>query len=255
VKRREFITLLGGAAATTQHAASQRAILDQVCSKVLAPKNSPRCVQATISVLDLTLLTTNKMSGGQQLFGSNNLVIAGREQENRASYYRKINRASECCETPSCKLIIFVEPLNDLEIIGAGEIDGSRVPFAKERDQPQAARRSDIIRNLQQAVNCFGFERWMFPDLQQMRAADAPVPELYQLFEHRSRHAMGHPRQLGFACIDVDRCPCENESAYLAGIPRGIDKRHPAALTDPYQIGAAAELVHRNVEISKVAVN
>ena len=26
---------------------------------------------------DLTLLTTNKMSGGQQLFGSNNLVIAG----------------------------------------------------------------------------------------------------------------------------------------------------------------------------------
>jgi hypothetical protein len=50
VKRREFITLLGGAAATTQHAASQRAILDQVCSKMLAPKNSPRCVQATISV-------------------------------------------------------------------------------------------------------------------------------------------------------------------------------------------------------------
>jgi hypothetical protein len=37
MKRREFITLLGGAAATTQHAASQRAILDQVCSKVLAP--------------------------------------------------------------------------------------------------------------------------------------------------------------------------------------------------------------------------
>src|SRR5262249_36462843 len=92
---------------------------------------------------DLTLLTTNKMSGGQQLFGSNNLVIAGREQENRASYCRKINRASECCETPSCKLIVFVEPLNDLEIIGSGEIDGGRVPFAKERDQPQAARRSD----------------------------------------------------------------------------------------------------------------
>src|SRR5258708_21094198 len=88
---------------------------------------------------DLTLLTTNKMSGGQQLFGSNNLVIAGREQENQASYYRNINRASECCETPSCKLIVFVEPLNDLEIICAGAIDGARVPFVEERDHPQTS--------------------------------------------------------------------------------------------------------------------
>ena len=109
-------------------------------------------------------------------------------------------------------------------------------------------------------MNCFGFERWMFPELQQMRAADAPVPKLYQLFEHRSRHIMGNPRQLGFACIDVDRRPCEDKPVYLAGIPRDIDKRHPAALTYPYltypyQIDAAAELVHNNVEISKIAVN
>jgi hypothetical protein len=32
------------------------------------------------------------------------------------------------------------------------------------------------------------------------------------------------------------------------GAPRGIGRRHPAALTDPYQIGAAAELVYNNVE-------
>src|SRR5262245_3880692 len=98
---------------------------------------------------DLTPLTTNKMPGGQQLFGSNNLVVAGREQENWASYHRQINRASERCETASCKPIVFIEPLNDLEIISAGEIDRARVPFAKELDQPRAARRSDIIRNLQ----------------------------------------------------------------------------------------------------------
>jgi hypothetical protein len=73
------------------------------------------------------------MSGGQQLFGSNNLVVAGREQENWASYQREINRASERCETAGSKLIVFIEPLSDLEIIGAGEIDRARVPFAKER--------------------------------------------------------------------------------------------------------------------------
>src|SRR5262249_7732635 len=183
---------------------------------------------------DLTLLTTNKMSGGQQLFGSNNLVVAGREQEKWASYLREVNRASERCKAASRKLVVLIEPLNDLKIIGAGEIDGARVPFAKQRDQLRAVRRADIIRNLQQAMNCFGFERWMFPELQQMRAANAPIPEFYQLFKHRRRHIMGNPRQLRFACIDVDRRPCENQRAYLAGIPGSIDERHPSALTHPY---------------------
>src|SRR5437763_7003922 len=105
---------------------------------------------------DLTLLTANKMSGGQQLFGSNNLVVAGNEQENWAAYHREINRASERCETASCEVIVLVEPLNDLEIIGAGEIDGTGIPFAKERDQSRAAQRGDFIRNLQQTMNCFG---------------------------------------------------------------------------------------------------
>jgi len=94
---------------------------------------------------DLTLLTTNKMSGGQQLFGSNNLVVAGREQEKWASYLREVNRASERCKAASRKLVVLIEPLNDLEIIGAGEIDGARVPFAKQRNQPRAVRRADII--------------------------------------------------------------------------------------------------------------
>src|SRR5262249_28389665 len=126
---------------------------------------------------DLTLLTTNKMSGGQQLFGTNNLVVAGREQEKRTSYLPAANRASARCKAASRKLVVLIEPLNDLEIMGAGEIDGACVPFAKARDQRRAARH--IIRNLQQVMNCLGFERWMFPELQQMRAANAPVPEFY----------------------------------------------------------------------------
>ena len=120
---------------------------------------------------DLTLLTTNKMSGGQQLFGSNNLVVPGREQENWASYQREINRASERCETAGSKLIVFIEPLSDLEIIGAGEIDRARVPLAKEREQPRAVRRGDIIRNLQQAMNCFRFETKTGLDDQERRSS------------------------------------------------------------------------------------
>src|SRR4029434_2343849 len=161
---------------------------------------------------DLTLLTTNKMSGGQQLFGSNNLVIARREQENWASYHRQINRASERCETASCKLVVFIEPSNDLEIISARKIDGARVPFAKERDQPRAVRRGDIIRNLQQAMNCLGFDRWMFPELQQMRVADAPVPELYR------------PRRVAVVCAVLsqghrgrDRAPAQRCAERCAG--------------------------------------
>jgi hypothetical protein len=62
---------------------------------------------------DLRLLAANKTSGGQQLFGSNNLVVARREQENWASYHREIKRAPERCETAGSKLIVFIEPLSD----------------------------------------------------------------------------------------------------------------------------------------------
>src|SRR5215470_17069944 len=141
---------------------------------------------------DLTLLTTNKMPGGQQLFGSNNLVVAGREQEKWASYLREVNRASERCKAANRKLVVLIEPLNDLEIIGAGEIDGARVPFAKARDQRRAARH--IIRNLQQVMNGVSFERRMSPELQQMRAADASIADLHQLFGHGRRRAVGEPR-------------------------------------------------------------
>src|SRR4051794_25003407 len=73
-----------------------------------------------------------------------------------------------------------------------------------------------------QIMNCLGFERWMLPELQQMRAADTSVPELHQMFEHWRRHTMGDPRQLGFACFDVDWCSCEDKPVYLVRIPRGI---------------------------------
>ena len=81
---------------------------------------------------NLTLLSTDKMPGGQQLFGNNNLVIAGREQENWALYYREINRAPERCETASCKLIVLIEPLDDLEIISAADRQGARTIRERE---------------------------------------------------------------------------------------------------------------------------
>src|SRR5262245_25851903 len=123
------------------------------------------------------------MSRGQQLVGGNNLIVAVSNQADWAAHDRGLDRASERRESPSWKLIVFKEPLNDLEIIGAGQIDRARVPFAKERDQPRAARSGNTIHNLQQIMNCFGLERRMFPELQQMRAADASISELHQLFE------------------------------------------------------------------------
>ena len=66
---------------------------------------------------------------------------------------------------------------------------------------------------------------------------------------------MGYLRQLGFAGLDVDRRADQNETAHLAWIARSIGERQPAPLAQPEQIGAAAELVHRHIEIGKVAVD
>src|SRR5262249_16868314 len=137
-------------------------------------------------------LAADKMSGGEQLFGGDDLVVASREQENRASHHREIDRASERRETARCQLIVFIELLHDLEIISAGEIDGVRVPFAKARDQRRPARH--ITSRLQQVMNGGGLERRMSPELQQMRAADASIADLYQLFGHGRRRAVGEAR-------------------------------------------------------------
>src|SRR5215510_7892210 len=115
---------------------------------------------------DLTRVAADEMSGGEQLFGSDDLVVAGGEQENRSSHHRKIDDVSERRETARRKPVVFIEPLHDLKIIGAGEIDGARVPFAKARDQQRTWRH--IVGNLQQVMNGVSFERRMLPELQQM---------------------------------------------------------------------------------------
>jgi len=106
---------------------------------------------------DLTRVAADEMFGGEQLFGSDDLVVAGGEQENRSSHHREIDDVSERRETARRQPIVFIEPLHDLEIIGAGEIDGARVPLAKARDQRRTRQR--IVGNLQQVMNGFGFER------------------------------------------------------------------------------------------------
>src|SRR5262249_1120969 len=67
---------------------------------------------------DLTSRASDQSRGGKQLFGSNDLVVAGSEQEDGATYLREIDRPSERLETAGCELILPVEPLRDLKIEG-----------------------------------------------------------------------------------------------------------------------------------------
>src|SRR5262249_10169392 len=75
-------------------------------------------------------------------------------------------------------------PYRAIERPGDNRCRGDRWGVCTIRESARSAASCaayHFIRNLQQVMNCFGFERWMFPELQQMRAANAPVPEVYQL--------------------------------------------------------------------------
>ena len=89
---------------------------------------------------DLRLLTANKMSGGQQLFENNNLVIAGREQENWASYHRQINRASERSEAASCKLVVCTV-MNSRRLMGS--LSPRITPYHIAVEMPRCAPRQN----------------------------------------------------------------------------------------------------------------
>src|SRR5215471_20888911 len=58
---------------------------------------------------DLTRVAADEMPGGEQLFGSDDLVVAGGEQENRSSHHRKIDNVSERRETARREPVVFVE--------------------------------------------------------------------------------------------------------------------------------------------------
>jgi hypothetical protein len=102
---------------------------------------------------DLTALAANKTSGGEQLFGSNDLIFAGGDEENWAPNSREINWASKGGETACRKLIVFIQRSNDLQIISPGQVDRPRVPFKKKGYDLSAARRGDVFRDLQQRMN------------------------------------------------------------------------------------------------------
>src|SRR5262249_59470496 len=90
-----------------------------------APQKQPEMGEGRDLRADLILLAADEMPGGEQLFGRDDLVVAGGEQEHRSSYHRKIDDVSERRETAGREPVVFIEPLHDLKIIGAGEIDGA----------------------------------------------------------------------------------------------------------------------------------
>src|SRR5262245_65974373 len=56
---------------------------------------------------DLTRVAADEMFGGEQLFGSDDLVVAGGEQEHRAAHHRKIDDVSERRETARRNPVLY----------------------------------------------------------------------------------------------------------------------------------------------------
>src|SRR5438128_6874640 len=62
--------------------------------------------------------------GGEDLIGRDQLVIARREQEHGNAYLGEIDAPAEGDECALGEPVLLEQPFDDLEIIGAGQIDG-----------------------------------------------------------------------------------------------------------------------------------
>jgi hypothetical protein len=73
--------------------------------------------------------------------------------------------------------------LDDLQVVGARQIDGPCVPLVKAGFQPPKGNRSNRVRGLQQVMDCLSVERARSPKLSDTVPQNPATPEVDQLGE------------------------------------------------------------------------
>src|SRR6266478_3490746 len=105
--------------------------------------------------------------GGEDLIGRDKLVIARREQEHGNAYLGEIDAPAEGDECALGEPVLLEQPFDDLEIIGAGDID----------------------RQLQHVPHRARIELVWTPQAQCALTEEAAATDLDEFLEHRHRHA------------------------------------------------------------------
>ena len=126
--------------------------------------------------LDRAVPGIDEMRGREDLFRRHHVVIAGREQKQRTSHAGEIDWAAQDLEAAASQPVFLEQLLDDLQVVGARQIDGPCVPLVKTGFQSPKGGRSDRVRGLQQVMDCLPVEQAQSPKLSDTVPQIRPPP-------------------------------------------------------------------------------
>src|SRR6516165_11754202 len=115
--------------------------------------------------LDRAVPGIDEMRGREDLFGRHHIVIAGGEQKQWTTHTGETDWSAQDLEAATSQPVFLKQLLDDLQVVGARQIDGPCVPFVKAGFQPPKGGRFDRVRGLQQVMDCLSVERAQSPKL------------------------------------------------------------------------------------------
>src|SRR6476659_887455 len=93
-------------------------------------------------LVDRAVLIIDEVLDRKYLLPRNNVVVPGGEQEQRAAQAGEIGSSAERHEATVGEPVILEQALDDLQIIGTGQIQGPCVPIAEAGFQPPKRSRA-----------------------------------------------------------------------------------------------------------------
>ena len=151
---------------------------------------------------------------------------------------------------------ILFEKLGDgLKIPAPWHIDWVFVPAAKGFLFGEVSWIVNMLVKIDMILNIMLLRMHVLPALQHEFAPHQPAAQGYQFLVERNRRCVSHALDGPVAGIGVDGRAREHERVHLIRKACRNHRGHPAALTQPDKIDAAAEIVDRHKNLGKVIVD
>ena len=180
--------------------------------------------------------------------------IAGEEKQ-RAAQLTQIDEAAERSEPACGNAVLAKEPVEDFQKIRPGKIERPQLPAQEGLDRSVVFFVCGWARELKRVDDEGGFIVLPRPEIEQSPAENQSISGSDHVVDHRfGRHPRFRRRERRLR-HQVDWRTGKHEPPHLSSETCSVDQREPATLAQADQIHRRSDVIHGDIEITKIAVD